>query len=92
MRKLEKKSMEKSRAMTNYFHSMTILYGLQIELNYNQLVLFGFSIEVLIGNQEIMAIEDTQPKRAEEDVEEDDDDDEPDEWWVQCQFAYEEHI
>lgn len=39
-----------------------------------------------------MAIEDTQPKRAEEGVEEDDDDDEPDEWWVQCQFAYEEHI
>lgn len=37
-----------------------------------------------------MAIEDTQPKRAEEEVEEDDDDDEPDEWWVQCQFAYEE--
>lgn len=84
--------MEKSRAMTNYFHSMTILYGLQIELNYNQLDLFGCIIGVLIENQEIMAIEDTQPKRAEEGVEEDDDDDEPDEWWVQCQFAYEEHI
>lgn len=83
--------MEKSRAMTNCFHSMTILYGLQIELNYNQLVLFD-SIEVLIENQEIMAIEDTQPKRAQEDVEEDDDDDEPDEWWVQRYFVQEEHI